>query len=127
MGFFGLFSVYQIVQNKDNRTLITNHYLLLFRISYWCNSHKTFTGLICAQDHQGAKEMFGEIESLGRKTLPSLFSVPLQWKFYVNQMRKACPRHGPTAFKENYHLSALFRQRLGNSLESQAPIVLHIV
>lgn len=113
------------MQNKDNRTLIMNHHLLLllFGISYRCNSPKTFTDLICAHDHQGAKEIFGEIESLGRKTLLALFSVPLQWKFYVNRMRKASPRNGLTAFKENYHLSALFRQRLGNSLESQAPIV----
>lgn len=118
------------MQNKDNRTPIMNHHLLLlpFGIRYQCNSRKTFTGLICAQDHQGAKETFGEIESLGRKTLPAFFNVPLQWKFYVNQMRKACPRSGLNAFKENYHLSsALFRQRLGNSLEFQAPIVLDIV
>lgn len=54
-------------------------------------------------------------------------SVALQWKFYVNKMRKAYPRNSLAAFKENYHLSALFRQRLGNSLEPQAPIVLDIV
>lgn len=79
------------------------------------------------QDHQGDKETFGEIESLQGKILPAFFSVPLQWKLYVNKMRKACPWNGLTAFEENYHLSALFRQRLGNSLESQAPIALDIM
>lgn len=45
----------------------------------------------------------------------------------MNKMRKACPRNGLTASEENYHLSALFRQCLGNSLESQAPIALDIM
>lgn len=81
-----------------------------------------------AQDHQDYEETFGEIETLQRKILPAFLNVPLQWKFYVNKVRRACPRSRATAFKENDHLSALFRQRLGNSVvEPQASIVLDIV
>lgn len=61
------------------------------------------------------------------ESLGTFFSVLLQWKFYMNNMRKACPQNGLIAFREGYHLSALFRQRLGNLLEPQAPIVLDIV
>lgn len=75
----------------------------------------------------GNGETFGEIETLQRKILPAFLSVPLQWKFYVSKVRKACPQSRLTAFKEKYHLSALFRQRLGNSLEPQASIVLDTV
>lgn len=45
----------------------------------------------------------------------------------MNKVRKTCPQSRLTAFKENYHLSALFRQRLGNTLEPQASIVLDTV
>lgn len=75
---------------------------------------------ICA--HTSTRNMGTTEENLG-----TFFSVLLQWKFYVNSMRKACPENGLITFRENYHLSALFRQRLGNLLEPQAPTVLDIV
>lgn len=79
------------------------------------------------QVHRDYGEAFREIETLQRKIFPAFVSVLLQWKFYVNKVRKACPQSRLTAFKENYHLSALFRQCLGNSLEPQASIVLDTV
>lgn len=100
----------------------------MFGVLYWCNSYscRTFAALIFvhAQDHWEYGETFGETETLQRKILPAFLAVPFQWKFYVNKVRRTCPQSRLTAFKENYRLSALFRQHLRNSLEPQASIVL---
>lgn len=99
----------------------------MFGVLYWCNSYscRTFAALICSCTRPLGirRDIWGDRDA-AEEILPAFLAVPLQWKFYVNKVRRTCPQSRLTAFKENYHLSALFRQHLRNSLEPQASIVL---